>query len=238
MTNKFFLDSPSDYKAHETHTTQTRNAPRFVKKTFSQAYSRFVNLMKFLLPLAALALLFLVFLWPNLNSDDLKFQLGFATINFEIGGQPSMINPRYHGADEKNQRYSVTADLAKRIGKNQDSLSSEVLRLEMPKADIMMKDGTWLVLTAKTGVFLKKEQKLNLTGKVNLFHDSGFEVTTQKAQIDLENGAATGALPVEGHGPFGHLEGEGFKLLNKGKTIFFTGKSRLTIHPSARDSLK
>ena len=101
---------PLTIRFMKTHIAQTRNTPRFVKK-FSQAYSRFVNLMKFLFACGCSSPLFLVFLWPNFDSDDLKFQLGFATINFEIGSQPSMINPRYHGADEKstifgNRRFS------------------------------------------------------------------------------------------------------------------------------------
>ena len=186
MSKYFSQDNHLGHSFQKTRFTQDKNRPRFVKKKFSQAYSHFVNLMKFLLPIAAFCLLFLVFLWPNLDTDKLKFLLGFAAINFEIGNQPSMINPRYHAADEENQRYSVTANLAKRISKNQNLRKSEIIKLEMPKADIMMKDGTWLVLTAKSGIFLKKEQRLDLIGTVNLFHDSGFEVKTQEAQIDLK----------------------------------------------------
>ncbi len=202
------------------------------KKTLAGGYSRFVYLMKFVLPATAFTLIILVFLWPNFDTNDLRFQLGFSALNFEIGSEPSMINPRYHSADGKSQPYSVTADLAKRVDKDKSDDGSGALELEMPKADIMMKDGTWLVLTAKNGIFEKKKQKLILLGTVNLFHDSGFEVKTKKAYIDLKNGIAIGNSPVEGQGPFGHLKGEGFRLLDKGKTIHFTGKSKLTINPS------
>ena len=75
-----------------------------------------------------------------------------------------------------------------------------------------------------------------MTGAVNLFHDSGFEVRTETAQIDLKNGAATGNAFVEGQGPFGHLSGEGFHLLNKGKTIYFKGKSKLIFHPNVKSA--
>ena len=36
---------------------------------------------------------------------------------------------------------------------------------------------------------------------------------------------------MEGQGPFGDLNGEGFVLREKGKTIIFTGKARLLIYP-------
>ena len=106
----------------------------------------------------------------------------------------------------------------------------------MPKADITLDDGTWLVLTAKNGVFRQVKKTLDLTGAVNLFHDSGYEFQTSKAKIDLQKGLARGSAPVRGQGPFGELQGEGFRLLNKGKTIVFTGKSKLVIYPGMEKS--
>ena len=199
-------------------------------------HSYFVSAMKFTFPLLALILIFLIFLWPNLNTEGLTFELGFSTANLQLSNKPSMINPRFYSTDSQNQHYSITADLAKRANKNSKGKENEILELKMPKADIMMKDGTWLVLTAKNGVFAKKNSQLNLSGAVNLFHDTGFEVRTETAEIDLENGAASGTTFVEGQGPFGHLSGEGFHLLNKGQTIYFTGKSKLVFHPNVKSS--
>jgi lipopolysaccharide export system protein LptC len=44
---------------------------------------------------------------------------------------------------------------------------------------------------------------------------------------------APGATRVEGQGPFGTLQAEGFRITNEGKRLFFTGKAKLTIHPGA-----
>ena len=51
-----------------------------------------------------------------------------------------------------------------------------------------------------------------------------------EADVDLDKGIAQGDKSVEGHGPFGELKSEGFRLENKGKLITFTGKARLIIY--------
>lgn len=191
-------------------------------------YSRFVQMMKFILPAVALALVILIIAWPYLQSNDLNFRLNFAALNASQSEDPSMVNPRFLGIDKDNQAYSITADLARKLtGKEAD------VELEMPKADIALEDGTWLVMTAENGIFKRLKNTLDLTGAVNLFHDSGFEFSTAKAQIDLESGTATGNVAVRGQGPFGDIYAEGFRLTEKGKTILFTGKAKLIIYRNA-----
>jgi len=190
-------------------------------------------MMKFLLPIAALILIGLVVMWPHLGTDDLRFKIGFAAI--KAGGikEPSMVNPRFVGTDSENKPYSITADLARSLG----SVTSSI-ELEMPKADITLDDGTWLVLMAQSGTFTHAKHSLELEGAVNLFHDSGYEFRTEKATINMTEGVASGNLPIEGQGAFGLLNAEGFKLVDKGKTIYFTGKSKLVIHPGAGKTIK
>ncbi len=202
-------------------------------RRFTQTYSRFVSMMKFLLPVVALVLVGLVILWPYLGTDDLRFRIGFAAIKASVSTDPSMVNPRFVGTDSENKPFSVTADLARSQG-----AVTEKVELEMPKADITLNDGTWLVLTAEQGVFTHQDNTLDLEGSVNLFHDSGYEFRTEKAAIDLQTGSAAGNLPVEGQGGFGVLNAEGFKLVDKGKTIYFTGKSKLVLFPGAEKSIK
>ncbi len=202
-----------------------------VPRKLTQGYSRFVSLMKFLLPSIAIVVVLLVIMWPHLETDDLKFRLGFAAVKLGISEEPSMVNPRYVGADGENQPYSVTADLARKLSGELSLNGVETLELEMPKADLMMKDGTWVVLTAENGLFRKSAQTLNLKGAVNLYHDSGYEFRTELAEINLVSSSAHGTSPIEGQGPFGHLQAEGFKLENQKNTIFFTGRSKLTLYP-------
>ncbi len=186
-------------------------------------YSRFVSVMKIFLPTTALLLIALVVVWPQLDIGDNRFGLQFATLESEANDQ-SMVNARFVGADRKDQPFTITADLATNL-----MASDAAVELEMPKADITTQDGSWLVLTANTGVYDQSGKTLDLEGAVNLFHDSGYEFSTKKAAIDLGLGAATSSSHVSGHGPFGELESEGFRIEDKGEKIFFTGKSKATI---------
>ena len=195
----------------------------------SRAYSRFVGVMKFLLPVAALAVIALVVAWPHINTGDLRFRLGITVMKLAGSDDPSMINPRYVGTDSDSQPFSITADLARNI-----SDQGTRVTLVMPKADITLEDGTWLVLTANDGEYSRAEKTLNLAGEVNLYHDSGYEFRTERAAIDLTAGTATSNDPVEGQGPFGRLEAAGFRMVNKGKVIHFLGRSKLTLYPGAK----
>ena len=200
--------------------------PESRARNHSRFYSRFVSFMKLVLPMLALFVIALVIAWPHLDTTDIGFRIGFAAMQLTDAEDPSMINPRYVGTDNDNQPFSLTADLARNL-----SGPGTRVELEMPKADITTQDGTWLVLTAENGIYAREAKTLKLDGKVNLFHDQGYEFRTNRAQIDLTAGTASGNDPVEGQGAFGHLTANGFQLTDKGRTIQFHGKSKLTFYP-------
>ena len=191
-------------------------------------YSRYVNFMKFILPLTALALVAAIMIWPQLQVMDTSFSIALSNAKLSTKEGLSMVNARFVGVDLKKQPFSITADIAKNLLKDITQIE-----LEMPKADITISDGSWLVLTANSGVFYQKRKILNLEGAVNLFHDSGYEFKTKKANIDLNRGIAISNEPVKGQGPFGQLQAEGFRIENKGNKISFSGKSTLILFPKA-----
>ncbi|MCC7016412.1 MAG: LPS export ABC transporter periplasmic protein LptC [Rhodospirillales bacterium] len=192
-------------------------------------YSRFVAIAKLVLPLVAAALLALVWAWPSLRGTELRFRIGFSDLVTRETAGPSMINPRYVGTDKNQQPFAITSDVARH-----SSVDRMKIDLDVPKGDIALNDGTWLLLTAETGVYARTAKTLDLFGGVTLFHDSGYEIRTDSAYVDLEKGTAQGDQPVHGQGPFGDLRSEGFVLLDKGKIIHFTGKSKLVMYPGFR----
>lgn len=191
----------------------------------SRAYSRFVHLTKLLLPFIAVILIIMIIIWPHLQANSKRFSIGFSNIELSEAKDPSMINARYIGTDNNNQPFSVTADIARKIQGDTESIS-----LDFPKADVTLQNGSWLVLTSETGLYDRPTQYLELNGSVNLFHDSGYEMHMASAGIDLANGSAEGHTPVMGQGPFGRINSEGFRLIDKGKTIIFTGKTKAFLY--------
>ena len=135
-----------------------------------------------------------------------------------------MENPRFTGADSRDRLFNITADSA--IQKQADL---RVLDLAQPKGDLTNPEGSWVSLTAETGHYDQDAQTLDLFGKVELFRDDGYQVTTEQAAIDFRAGIATGSAPVAGQGPAGHITSEGFRVLDGGRVIEFTGRAHLVL---------
>ena len=192
------------------------------------SYSIFVGFMKVLLPALAVALILLVVIWPQLGQDDSQFRIRVSDISLEQADSLSMLNARFEGVDDRGQPFMLTADEA-----TQTAGDDNLVHLELPKGDMTLEDGTWLAMTAREGRYSRDTQVLELNGEVTLFHDQGFELRTETARIDLEAGTAGGSEPVEGQGPFGNLVSEGFRVLDRGERIVFTGRSRAVFHPDA-----
>ncbi len=189
-------------------------------------YSIFVGFLKVLLPALAVALILLVVVWPEISRDSRDFRIRVSDISLEQPDSLTMLNARFEGVDDENRPFTLTADEA-----TQTTNDENLIRLELPKVDVTLEDGTWLALTAREGHYRRDTQMLDLNGEVTLFHDRGFELRTQTARIDLEAGAARGADAVEGQGPFGNIVAEGFEVLDRGARVLFTGKSRVVLYP-------
>lgn len=179
----------------------------------------------FALPALAVGLVLIVVIWPQVSLKEGPFRIGMSDIKLEQSGRLTMLNARFEGVDDKNQPYTLTADEAR-----QSTAVSDLVELELPKGDLLQEGGAWLALTAREGLYNRFAELLDLTGDVSLFHDQGFELHTESAQVDLEGGTAYGYEPVQGHGPDGTITSKGFRLLNRGEIIVFTGESRLVIY--------
>ena len=202
--------------------------PRLAPAMRRRFGSHGVTFLKVILPLIALTLLGLVLAWPRLNPDPREFRLGAGNVAATVDADSSrMMKPRYVGMDESNQPFSVVAETATHAG------SADRILLASPKADVTMKDGSWVAVNAKEGLYDRVQQTLGLRGQVQIFHDAGYEFQTEAADVDMAGGTASGTQRVEGQGPFGHLTSEGFQILDKGGRIVFTGKARLELHPQA-----
>lgn len=187
-------------------------------------YSRFVGLMKIVLPSLAVVLLGLVLAWPRLKSTEDRFQLGFSALSPSSVESLSMVNARFFGINSRNQPFTVTADVA-----TEDDPGSGIIVLDQPKADFLTPKGEGVYLEARRGSYYQKQQMLDLEGEVSVFHDNGYELHTEKARLDLKSSTAEGNVPVTGQGPQGRIDGQGFRILEKGAQILVTGKSSLNL---------
>ncbi|MBV9863051.1 MAG: LPS export ABC transporter periplasmic protein LptC [Alphaproteobacteria bacterium] len=187
-------------------------------------YSRRVALLKHLLPAIGLVLLLLVAVWPRLGPLLERVRLAFPAIDLREARELRMVNPRYAGTDREGRPYVVTAAVGR-----QDPSRQDLMSLEAPRAEIRMHSGALVVVTGMTGIYQSQAQLLDLFDNVNLVHDNGTRFVTRAARLHVADSSTEGDEPVEGHGPSGDVSSQGFRILNKGDTIVFTGTSDLVL---------
>jgi lipopolysaccharide export system protein LptC len=186
--------------------------------------SQMVAWLKRLLPVAALLLLVLLAVAPNLRIGPATDRVTYeATASAGNGALSTMQNAQYHGVDQRGQPFTLTADQANQRG-------TDDVVLAKPVGDITLTSGAWLMLRSDTGVFNQKSQLLELHGNVTLYRNDGTMMTAPLAAIDLRAGSATSAAPVSAQGPFGTLNAaNGFNFTGRGTDLKFLGPVTLTL---------
>jgi lipopolysaccharide export system protein LptC len=181
-----------------------------------------VGIAKWLLPVAALALLSTVALWPELAGDTDHALMTYRRGSIEPqSGQLS--DATYHGVDDRGHPYTMTATTAHQV-------TPERINLTDPKGDLTLDSGSWLLVQSRLGVYLQHVGSLDLWNEVHLYRDDGTTMDTSSATVDLKAGAAAGAEMTHAEGPFGSLDAQGFTVVDKGAVIQFAGPGRLVLN--------
>lgn len=201
-----------------------RRADHPVKSGGHHRYSRMVGTLRLVLPAIAAILLGLVVAWPRLTSNDDKFQIGFSQLSPTSVENLSMVNARFYGLNRRNQPFTLTADVA-----TEDEPGSGLIVLDQPKGDFLTSGGKGVYVEARRGFYQQKQQTLDLEGEVNLYHEDGYELHTEKARVDLKTSDVVGNVPVQGRGPQGLIDGSGFRIREKGARVEVTGKSQMNL---------
>jgi lipopolysaccharide export system protein LptC len=211
--------------------TPPARPPARPRRTGRDWYSFFVGRMKYLLPAVALALIGVALLWPNLSTGGRSILSGMPKIKPEAVAHSTMEAPRFVGTDDKNRPFRVEAKTARQVPGDSDSVL-----LEEPKARLTLDGGNLIVVTARRGRFNNKTRQLTLEGDVYVWHDANYTFRTEIAHVDLPNNSAHGDRPVTASGPKGAIEAAGFRILEKGQRVVFTGKSRVVLRIDEQDA--
>jgi len=190
-----------------------------------RGYSRLVRSLRLLLPLLAAGILFFTMLFPTIDwrqsglpdQDDLK-------LDPRDANQIRMRTARLVGTDEAGRAYEVSA-----VEARQGEDGTETVLLDRPAGRVTMEDGASLNMEAASGVFDRNAETIDLTGSVTVEHGLGYRFRSESATVDLNEGRASGNEPIDGFGPEGEIHGEGFEILDKGRTVKILGKSRLIV---------
>ncbi|MBY0292524.1 MAG: LPS export ABC transporter periplasmic protein LptC [Alphaproteobacteria bacterium] len=197
-----------------------------MKSSFSTGYSRYVSLMKVILPTGILLSVGFAIGWPYLLSVG-KEALSLIDSSLPEIRENRMIRPHYLSTDEKGQVFHVDADWAKQQTNNLANLTS-------PIGSMTTIEGQTFNLKAKEGVYDSQTKILNLEGDVILTSTDGYLVQTEKARVTFDNKIIEGDHYVEGKGPSGEIMAQdGFRVENQPegkKVITLKGPSKVVIH--------
>jgi lipopolysaccharide export system protein LptC len=193
--------------------------------------TRLMRWGKFVLPVVAVALGVAIFYLARVESGKHLIVIGPDTevVPEEIDSV-SMTNARFSGRDSRNRSFTVTA-----VEARQRSSDSTIIHLKHPKADLDLTDGRLVAINADSGIYVRNDQLLNLAGEVTLSDNKGFEFHTDSASVDLGRNTASGDAPVAGRGPSGDITSEGFRVLDDGDRVIFTGKTSLKLTVAGHD---
>ena len=184
-----------------------------------------VRLAKYVLPVAALALLSSIALWPELTRTIENGRVTWRRLTALSATNGQMMRPRYHGLDGQNRPYTISAETADRDGPNR-------IRLAAPVGDVTLQNATWLLVRARHGDFMQHTNELDLSDAVTLYRQDGTIMTSSVATINLKQGAATSDEATHAEGPFGTLDAQGFTLVDKGGVVQFHGPAKLVLSGS------
>ena len=190
-------------------------------------FGRFSGMIKLVLPAAAALILGLLLAWPAIVPRQETVLPPMPEMTGSGGEEARVRNLQFSGFDKNARPFTITAEEG-----IQPEPGGDAVILERPNADIGLKDGAWLAASADRGYYDRKTEQLELDGSVNLLHDKGFELKTEKANVDFKNGIAWSDEDVEATGPQGIIRSEGLQVLDKGRRVIFTGRSHLTVYPS------
>ena len=207
--------------------TRLLNLGRRKRPRINRRYSFFVRGLRLLLPLVALAIVAIVMAWPRMEDNIAPVPKN--ELIPQTTGRNELIDPHFESTTSDQQPYVITASRAVQSLKDQS-----LVLLENPVADVTIKPGEILNAKSQRGVYRQDTEILVMDGKVNLQHNSGYLMTSERLNISMKDQMAWSELPVSGKGPAGTIAAKGMRADNAKQTLVFTGPAKLILNQSGK----
>jgi len=164
--------------------------------------TRIVQLLRVVLPLAALALLSVLFLLAR--KPDPHAALPYAQGRFEELSRAEGIGaPEYTSVTDDGATVTLRASRAV-PGEGEDGTARDLT------LDWRSRDGVLMVVTAPQAA--KQGERLTLEGGTRLALSTGWELTAPQLQAQLDAGVVSALQTVDVTAPFGKLQGDTMRL--------------------------
>jgi lipopolysaccharide export system protein LptC len=162
-------------------------------------HSRIVAVLKVGLPLIALGLLAALFLSPGEQTigDGVIFSEGDVE---DFGNGLRITNPTFTGTTRGGDRFRFTAELIV-----PDAAPPERASITEPRGTLELAGGPVVTVAAETGELDLPSERIDLAGDVLIVTSDGYRMETDKATLDIRNGALIAGDQVLTTGPLGNI---------------------------------
>ena len=189
----------------------------------AQRYSRFVTRMKRILALGAFLIIAAVLAFFFAQRMPRQLQMSYERLG-RVENDLAMMKPKLSGADSKGNPYVITADMAV-----QDAHNPKKASLRNMEADLALGQENWLNARAKAGTVDMDTGQLELTGGIDVFTATGYELHSNSASANLKQNVIHGHETVTGQGPDGTLRADRFHADRATNILTLSGHVQMTL---------
>ena len=191
-------------------------------------YSKFVTLMKRVLSLGAFLIIAAVLAFFFVQRQPRQLSMSYEKLG-RIENDLAMVKPKLTGTDAKGNPFVITADMAV-----QDSKNAKKASLQNLEADLVAQKNGWINARAKAGVVDMAAGHLELSGGMDVFTDTGYELHSSSASMNLKQSEVHGHEPVTGRGPEGTFRADRFHADRNTNLLTLTGNVQMTFHGTSK----
>jgi lipopolysaccharide export system protein LptC len=192
----------------------------------ARRHSRYVRVLRVIV-LAGIAVVLLGVMaanyMPAVGPIRLPGELGKLVIK---GTKITMQAPKLTGYTTDSRPYEFTADTAA-----QDINKPDLVELQHMHARLQMEDKSTVEMTAPSGLYDMKADKLVLYEDIALASSTGYAARLQEAVVDMHSGNVVSDKPVAVKLLNGSLNAKRMTITENGNVIHFDGGVSMVLHP-------
>lgn len=163
-------------------------------------------------------------LWLGLFNQQDEIRLEISDIKVDKTGDVELTGAIYRGQTVRGEPFEITADIAR-------ERENGVVDLSSPTAELRRDSGDVMNVTSTTGVYFPDLTEIDLIGDVVITsRDTGLVMVAEVIHANLDEGHMKTDRPVRVENDSGVILAGGMQVTDRGSTIIFTDKPRMTLH--------
>lgn len=188
-------------------------------------YSAFVKFMQLVLPLAAIAIIMVLMLWPRLSADKIA-PLDESDLQAlkRAESENRLLSPVFNTQDDAGRPLTITAEQAVQLRADRDRIT-----LVEPAAALKAENGT-MQISGETGEYDQSQNTMVLQGGVSVTDGENI-LKTETLSADIGKGRAESASPAMLTTKNGTVTGQKVIVEDNGQRTIFKGPAKAVIMP-------